>query len=154
MMDTAIVHNKTETIYSYSKCLRWCRSNMRAPSADHTHAGTFGCNGEYIWKAYSNGHDENPDGHPVIDDRPRDWHPIEGSNELYSYRAWNVVADEPEMELWFVPCHCRSCRAARHGDCPFRHITQDASYVMVSQKAVVERGRRARRGNDDDDNDE
>ena len=154
-MDLAIIHNKTETIYSYWKCLRWCASNMSAPSADHKHAGTFGCNGEYIWKAYSDGTDENPDDHPVIDGRPRDWHPIEGSNELYSFRAWNTEPAEPEMELWFVPCYCRSCRAAQHSTCPFRHVTREASYDFVTSKAVAQRRRRAPRaaaaGSSDDD---
>ena len=142
-MDAAIIHEKEKTIYSYTACLRWCLAHMARPSADHSHRGTFGCNGVYVWRGYSNGRDANPDDLPVIDKAPHDWHGVEGSNELYSFRAWNTEPTEPELELWFVPCYCRSCRAADYAACRYRNTTQAPSYVLVTRKAVA--ARRARR---------
>ena len=145
-MDAAIIHEKEKTIYSYTACLRWCLAHMARPSADHSHRGTFGCNGVYVWRGYSNGRDANPDDLPVIDKAPHDWHGVEGSNELYSFRAWNTEPTEPELELWFVPCYCRSCRAADYTACRYRNTTQAPSYVLVTRKAVAARRARRARG--------
>ena len=144
-MDRAIIKDKDKTIYSYAACNRWCVENMAAPSAEHEHRGTFGCNGEYHWRAYSDGADANPDGYPVIDARPRDWHAIEGSNERYAFRSWNTEPTQPELEHFFVPCYCRASRAGAHDECPFRNITQAPMYDFVRPKNVPARRRNARR---------
>jgi hypothetical protein len=54
-MDKAIIYNKTHTIYDYGACFEWCSLNMTQPSIKHDHRGTWGGNGDYIWRAYSNG---------------------------------------------------------------------------------------------------
>ena len=120
---------------------------MAKPSEDHSHRGTFGCNGEYIWRAYSSGTDSNPENYPVIDRALLDWQPIEGSNDLYAFRARHEDPSIPEMECWFVPCYCaasRDANATRTGPatntfCPYRHITGEPFWVQVPRKAQVRR---------------
>ena len=86
-MDRAIIHEKANTIYSYYKCYAWCVKNMARPSDNHDHRGTFGCNGRYIWGAFSNGAGENPLGAQVLDVRDRDFRAIAGSADMYVFRA-------------------------------------------------------------------
>ena len=141
-MDRAIVHDKASTIYDYGACYRWCESNMYAPSTQHDHRGTWGCNGDYIWRAYSNGEDENPHHYPVISRQHRSFQTIEGSNELYCFRAWKGEKTR-EMQIYFVPCFCVACRARE--ECPYLCITNAPSYVQVAPKPDTRRHRRSRR---------
>ena len=151
-MDRHVVHEKKGNVatsevdaYSYSACLRWCREHMTKPSEDNAHRGTFGCNGNYYWDGRSNGTDANPHGVPVLDMRPVDFGPVPGSNELYSFRAYNPVATEPELEVAFVPCHCREHQAGNPGGCPYSNITGPPGLVFVRPKAVAPPRRSHRR---------
>ena len=56
-MDAAILHEKAATIYDYHRYMEWTTQNMPHPSAEHAHEGTWGANGEYHWRAFSNGLD-------------------------------------------------------------------------------------------------
>jgi hypothetical protein len=88
-MDRAIIHEKANTIYSYWKCYAWCVKHMAKPTEEKDHRGTFGCNGRYIWGAFSDGTDPNPLGCDVLDPRDRDFRAIDGSADMYAFRARN-----------------------------------------------------------------
>lgn len=161
-MDEHVVHEKKDNVtvsevdaYSYSACLRWCKKYMSEPSENNKHRGTWGANGAYIWDGRSNGSDENPYEVEVLDQRPVGFKGIDGSNELYSYRAWNTT-HVPEIETQFVPCHCCCCRSGEQASCPYRNITGPLGYAVVPQLRVAEgrRGSRRRRGAAPDADDE
>ena len=63
-MEAAIHHEKTATIYDYHRCMERTTKNMARPSAEHSHGGTWGCNGEYFWRAFSNGKDPHEAKYP------------------------------------------------------------------------------------------
>ena len=54
--------------YNYEHCYEWCIKNMALPDEKKKHRGTFGANGNYFWRAYSDGEDVNEKGFPVIPD--------------------------------------------------------------------------------------
>ena len=118
-MDAAIVHEKAATIYDYHRCMEWTTSNMVRPSVGHAHDGTWGCNGEYHWRALSNGNDLHKDKYPNISALVREWQPIQGSNTMYCFRAGpgenNPLVNE--LQCSFVPCFCVHCRAQNHANC-------------------------------------
>ena len=132
--------------FSYSACLRWCRKYMAKPDNNNEHRGTWGANGAYFWDGRSNGTDPNPLRVPVLDLTPVEFQPVEGSNELYSFRAWNNHPSQPELECMFVPCYCCDCRAARHEKCSYRSISGGFMYVQVPQVRAAPRRRLRRRG--------
>lgn len=166
-MDRAIIHEKANTIYSYYKCYAWCVKNMARPSDKHDHRGTFGCNGRYIWGAFSNGEDENPLGAQVLDVRDRDFRAIAGSADMYVFRARNPDPTAPELECWFVPCYCSGCREAGSTiqgptdaeSCVYRCITRAPVWPFCNELHVPGRrhvparraARRRRRDDSDDD---
>ena len=106
--------------YNYEHCYDWCVKNMSKPSEDKKHLGTFGANGKYLFRAYSDGKDANPRGFPVIPEN-RSFQSLQGSNEIYAWRA--VSKHKPELEALFVPCYCEDCRGAHPKKCKYRHIT-------------------------------
>ena len=84
-MDAAIVHEKAATIYDYHRCMKWTTSSMLRPSIEHAHDGKWACNGEYHWRALSNGRDPNKDKYPNISDVVREWQPIQGSITMFCF---------------------------------------------------------------------
>ena len=106
--------------YNYEHCYDWCVKYMPMPSEDKKHLGTFGANGKYLYRAYSDGKDANSRGFPVIPGN-RSFQSLEGSNEIYAWRA--VSKHKPELEALFVPCYCVDCRGAHPENCKYRHIT-------------------------------
>ena len=152
-MDRHVVNERKDNVttsevdaFSYSACLRWCRKYMAKPDDNHEHRGTWGANGAYFWDGRSNGTDPNPLRVPVLDLTPVGFQPVEGSNELYSFRAWNNHPSQPELECMFVPCYCCDCRAARHEKCSYRSISGGFMYVQVPQVRAAPRRRLRRRG--------
>jgi len=111
------------TRYNYEHCFDWCvnpENNMSAPSDAKKHLGTFGANGKYIYRAYSDGKDPNLRGFPVIP-TDRSFQPLSGSNELYAYRAKHSFL--PQIEALFVPCYCINCRSGKAHLCKYRQVT-------------------------------
>jgi hypothetical protein len=92
--------------YDYKGCYDWCVKNMPKPSEKKQHRGIFAADGNYIWRAYAETDDGN--GFPVIP-KDREFQSLEGSNELYSFRAVRTLA--PTLEVDFVSCYCAGCRA-------------------------------------------
>ena len=93
---------------------------MAAPSQDKKHLGTFGANGEYIWRAYNKHGEQNPRGFPVIP-IVRNYEALEGSNEIYHWRSRHPYL--PQLEAQFVSCYCVICRSGNSASCKYRHIT-------------------------------
>jgi hypothetical protein len=119
-MDADVAEGKLER-YNYVHCYDWCVQNLQAPSGDgKKHLGTFGANGDYIYRAYSDGEDSNPRGFPVIP-KDRSFQPLPGSNEIYAWRATHPYL--PQLEALFVPCYCINCRNSRSDLCKYRVIT-------------------------------
>ena len=93
---------------------------MAALDGKKKHRGTFGANGTYFWRAYSDGKDSNEKGFPVIP-KDRSFQALPGSNEIYSWRAKHKYL--PQLEALFVPCYCTNCRGGRTLECKYRKIT-------------------------------
>ena len=95
---------------------------MRTPSERHSHEGTWGCNGKFVWMAYSDGakEDENRHHYTQLDMRYKKYRPITGSNELYMFDATNK--SQPIMETRFVLCTCDQCISRNFDSCYFAHI--------------------------------
>ena len=103
--------------YNYKGCYDWCCENMAAPSDKKQHRGIFGADGNYIWRAYA----ETDDGYGFrVIPTDREFQSIEGSNELYSFRAVSSFA--PTLEVDFVSCYCDGCRAKT--GCLYTHYTR------------------------------
>jgi len=78
--------------------------------------GKWSATGDYIWRLF-NHHEPAPQGQdwgPLVPDDVN-YHPLPGSNELYSFRATSKVA--PEITAQFVPCYCQQ------ETCSHTHIT-------------------------------
>lgn len=121
-MERDIGFSRASNIYDYHQCLEWCKSNMREPSKHHRHDGTWGCNGEFVWMAYSDGaqEDEHRNKYPHLDMRYKKYQPIKGSNELYAFDATDK--SQPLMEARFVLCTCAACISRNFDSCYFAHI--------------------------------
>ena len=141
-MDRAVVFKKARSIYDYDACYEWTTANMARPSDEHGHKGTWGCNGEFFWRAFSNGKDKFKSKYPNISQRIREWHAIEGSNSLYCYRAGPGLnlPEVPELQFSFVPCFCEASRLGAHHNCPNLGISGAPFFVTMVEKE----GRRAR----------
>ena len=139
-MDAAILHEKAATIYDYHRCMEWTTKNMARPSVEHAHDGTWGCNGEYFWRAFSNGRDPHAAKYPNISDKLREWHAIKGSNTLYCFRAGPGINDPlvNELQCSFVPCFCAECRDQNHIDC------DNLEFTTVWYEVMTEKEQRAR----------
>jgi len=46
--------------YNFEHCYDWCVKEFSKPSGNRSHLGTVGANGDYLYRAYSDGTDENP----------------------------------------------------------------------------------------------
>ena len=111
------------------------------------HRGTFGCNGRYIWGAFSDGTGPPPIGCEVLDPRDRDFRAIGGSADMYSFRARNPDPAAPELECWFVPCFCAGCREAQAiirgptdvQSCVYRFITRAPTWPFCDERHVPQR---------------
>ena len=79
---------------------------MAAPSPFHKHEGTWGCNGEYVWWAYSDGAAEDPhaNDHTRIDMRRKEYKAIQGSSEMYAFMAHRK--QDTQLQCRFVMCFC------------------------------------------------
>lgn len=121
-MERSIGFAQSTNIYNYHECLKWCEKNMRTPSERHSHEGTWGCNGKFVWMAYSDGakEDENRHHYTQLDMRYKKYRPITGSNELYMFDATNK--SQPIMETRFVLCTCDQCISRNFDSCYFAHI--------------------------------
>ena len=51
--------------------MEWTTQYMPMSDGNHAHNGTWGCNGEYHWRALSNGNDPHKLKCPNIDQRKR-----------------------------------------------------------------------------------
>ena len=107
------------TRYNYTHCFDWCVSNMQAPSDEKKHLGTFGANGEYLWPAYCKHGEANSRGFPVLSPA-RNFDGLEGSNEIYHWRARHPYL--PQLEAQFVSCYCTCCRSGL-APCRYRSVT-------------------------------
>ena len=105
--------------------MEWTTAHMSCPSLDHAHEGTWACNGEYHWRAFSNGLDPHKALYPNISDVVREWYAVQGSNTLYCFRAGPGVNDPlvNELQCSFVPCFCASCRAGNRVECDYLEFT-------------------------------
>ncbi len=93
---------------------------MQKPDDKHKHGGTYGANGKYMYRAYSEGSDVNARGFPVVP-KDRSFQKFPGSNEIYAVRRKHKY--RPELEALFVPCYCVRCRDDNPASCQYRHIT-------------------------------
>ena len=118
-MDDAVAAGDL-TRYNFTHCYDWCVTHMAAPSEGKQHLGTFGANGEYIWRAYSKHGEQNPRGFPVIP-VVRNYDALEGSNEIYHWRSRHAYL--PQLEALFVSCYCAICRSGNQDSCKYRHVT-------------------------------
>ena len=139
-MDRAIVHEKSELIYDYHRCLEWCAKHMPRPDDSKEHSGTWGCNGEYHWRAFSNGADPHSHLYPNIPQTKREWGAVAGSNSLYCIRAGPGVNLPGRFELHcsFLSCFCESCRLGQagsdHRNCEALGTVQKPFFVELHEK--------------------
>ena len=149
-MDSAVAAGDL-TRFNYTHCYDWTVANMQRPSQDKKHLGQFGVNGEYIWRAYSKHGGANPRGFPVIP-LPRDFDGLEGSNEIYHWRARHPYL--PQLEAQFVSCYCVNCRSGV-APCRYRHVKHSlvagglSKYFTIHEQAGG-RGGGAGAGDDSD----
>ena len=118
--------------------MEWTTEHMAMPDAGHMHDGTWGCNGEYHWRAFSNGKDKHRAKYPNIDQRKRKWNTVSGSNSLYSFRAGpgKNLENIHELLVRFVPCYCAECRASpSSNDCPNLESAGAPWYVGMHEAA-------------------
>ena len=122
-MEREIGFGNAANLYNYHECWKWCEANMAEPSRLHDHSGTWGCNGAYIWKAYSDGndHDEHREEHAVLDLRRKEYQAIHGTHELYSFRTHPSFNEN--MQCRFVPCFCPSCATYQFDRCFLKPIS-------------------------------
>ena len=135
------MHEKAELIYDYHKCYEWCTKEMVMPDPEQDHAGTWGCNGEYHWRAFSNGTDPHASCYPNIPQKKREWRAVEGSNSLYCFRAGpgKNLPDRFELHVSFLSCFCDACRAGEHDGCAALGTVQQPFYVELHEKAAGRR---------------
>ena len=118
--------------------MEWTTKHMPMPDSKHAHHGTWGCNGEYHWRALSNGKDRHARKYPNIDQRKRKWNAITGSNSLYSFHAGpgENLARIHEMHVRFVPCYCELCRTdVSSNDCANLGSAGSPWYVALHEVA-------------------
>ena len=110
---------------------------MARPSDEWEHTGTWACNGEYHWRAFSNGKDPHSSKYPNIPQQKREWKAVEGSNSLYCFRAGPGVnaPDINELQVSFLSCFCDECRAGNLANCEALATVRPAFYVQMHQKA-------------------
>ena len=132
-MDRAILHDKAELIYDYHRCFQWCDANMGRPSDMHNHEGTWACNGEYMWRAFSNGKDPHKHLYPNIPATKREWYPIEGSNALYCFRAGPGVnlPGRHELQCSFLSCFCPACIQGDHVPAARARVEDQAATALL-----------------------
>ena len=134
--------------YNYEHCYEWCIQNMAAPEGKKKHRGTFGANGNYFWRAYSDGNDANEKGFPVIPN-DRSFQALPGSNEIYSWRGNHKFI--PQLEALFVPCYCINCRSGRSAECKYRNITHSLVAGGVAEYFITHERPSSRREASDSD---
>jgi hypothetical protein len=93
---------------------------MAAPCGKEKHLGTFGADGEYIWRAYSQQGEQNPRGFPVIP-VVRNYEVLKGSNEIYHWISRHAYLSQ--LEALFVSCYCVLCRSGNYASCKYRDVT-------------------------------
>ena len=136
-MDRSIVHDKSELIYDYHRCRVWCERSMPRPSDEQEHSGTWAANGEYFWRAFSNGNDPHRSLYPNIPSEKREWRAVEGSNSLYCFRAGPGVNAPGRFELQcsFLSCFCDACRSgSHHSACEALGTVLPPFYVEMHEK--------------------
>lgn len=153
-MERDIGFRKAGNLYNYRRCFDWCTENMPHPSLGHTHEGTWGANGEFIWWAYSDGTKDDHQDLPSIDIRYKQYRPFPGSDEKHSFEAKH--GSDPIVEGRFVPCLCPACRVKDHKSCWYMHVSgepepKNCSHVRtfsvqqtLSRKAEAKEARQAR----------
>ena len=137
-MDAAILHEKAQLIYDYHKCYVWCAREMARPSDTHEHVGTWACNGEYHWRACSNGRDPHRHLYPNMPTQKREWYAVEGSNFLYCFRAGPGV-NRPginELQISFLSCFCQECRADRNRSCLSLRTVRQPFWAVMREKQL------------------
>jgi hypothetical protein len=120
-MDRDTLFKQSTLRYDYNSCYQWCidpKNKMDKPSEKKEHRGIFGADGAYHWRAYAKFDDGH--GHPIVP-ADRDFQALDGSNEMYSFRAVNKYA--PEIQADYVPCCCTGCRDAS-GSCLYTIYTR------------------------------
>ena len=144
-MDRAVIHDRLLTIFDFAACWRWCVEHMVAPSTEHTHRGTFGCNGSYFWGAISSGEFPNPDGFPVINSSDEsNFDPIEGSRQLFCFRALHTSV--AEISASFVSCYCAAYLDGEEEQCAYRHIAGSRRFEVLGLRRIAGRRNRRPRG--------
>ena len=118
--------------------MEWTMQHMPIPDGNHAHNGTWGCNGEYHWRALSNGKDPHKLKYPNTDQRKCKWNAITGSNSLYSFHAGpgKNLARIHEMHVRFVECYCEPCRTdVSSNDCANLGSAGSPWYVALHEVA-------------------
>ena len=81
---------KQKSAYNYWTAYSLCKSGMQKPSKDKEQVkGTWGCNGKFFWRAFSNGKDKlgKDNNCPVVPEwEGNDVTGISGSRHLYAFR--------------------------------------------------------------------
>lgn len=140
-MDDAVLHDRMLTIFDFAMCYWWCVKNMRGPSLEHAHTGTFGCTGSYFWGAFTTGEFPNPDAFPVVDATDEsDWNTVDGSRQLFCFRASHEAVNE--LTVTFVSCHCVAHRRGDDEQCPYRHIVGNRRFEQMDPKPPPRRRRK------------
>ena len=61
----------------------------------------------------------------------RNFQGLEGSNEIYAWRATHSYL--PQLEALFVACYCINCRSGRSAACNYRRITHSLVAGNISK---------------------
>ena len=82
---------------------------MQAPAETSRKTGTWGCNGEHKWLAFSNGTDQHKDKYDVIKPFEGDVTPISGCRNMYSFRATDATVSDKfwTIDVKFMQCYCQ-----------------------------------------------
>ena len=121
---------------------------MPAPSKKSEDVqGTWGCNGNHHWLAFSNGEDSYKDTYEAVPAPRHDVSAIPGSNELYSFRGASVASDDGSqctVKHKFMQCYCTECRVGRYATCPSR--AELGHWQTTVMEKLQGSGRRRTRG--------
>ena len=116
--------------YNYLHCYDISKERLRAPPPPEARPRRGDCNtccnGDYLWRAYSDGSDLEAlqrDQREDVTILPKDrmFQSISGSNGLYSFTADHPYL--PEVRGQFVSCHCRFHQELKQPElCPYKEI--------------------------------
>ena len=92
---------KRQNAYNYHTAYELCSEGMPGPKNVQKDKGTWGCNGEYVWREYSNGTDSGKDACTNVPIFKGDVPVVAGCRTLFGFR--NVSTAVPVC-MFHSPC--------------------------------------------------